>query len=330
MADDADGLAALDCGTNSTRLLIVDGRGVPLVREMRITRLGEGVDATQKLSADAMARTVSVLRDYKRLMDDFAVVRARLVATSAARDAVNADEFLTAAEEATAVRPELLSGQEEGQLSFVGATASLPEGDRGSQVLVVDIGGGSTELVIGRTPEGPGPVTSTAVTVKAVSLDIGCVRLSERFFHHDPPLVEELAEARGVVEAEVGRARQELPPAEADATLIGLAGTVSTLAALNLQLDHYERARIHHARLTRDQVEVWLHTLATEDRRARLRRPGMVEGRADVIVGGVLMLASVMAGFDKTACLVSEDDILDGIVASLRAPHNGADSGLQQ
>ena len=318
MVDDAGALAALDCGTNSTRLLIVDGRRVPLVREMRITRLGEGVDAAQKLSADAMARTISVLRDYKRLMDDHGVVRARLVATSAARDAVNADEFFTAAEDATGVHPELLSGQQEGELSFVGATASLPDRERRSQVLVVDIGGGSTELVIGRTRQGPGPVAGIPATVRAVSLDIGCVRLSERFFHHDPPLVGEMAEAHGVVETEVGRAREELPAVEADATLIGLAGTVSTLAALELKLDHYERARIHHARLTRDTVERWLHTLATEDRRARLRRPGMVEGRADVIVGGVLVLAAVMAGFDKAACLVSEDDILDGIVASLR------------
>ena len=244
--------------------------------------------------------------------------RARLVATSAARDAVNADEFFTAAEEVTGVRPELLSGLEEGRLSFAGATASLP-GDvqRGQAVLVVDIGGGSTELVAGSAPGGPaGPADDADVV--AVSLDIGCVRLTERFFPHDPPLGHEVAEARAVVEAAVRRARTELPPTEGDGILIGLAGTVSTLAALNLELTDYDRGSIHHAVLSREDVDAWLTRLATEDRRARLARPGMVEGRADVIVGGVLVLAEVMAGFERGECLVSEDDILDGLVASLR------------
>jgi exopolyphosphatase/guanosine-5'-triphosphate,3'-diphosphate pyrophosphatase len=317
MADDAGAVAALDCGTNSTRLLIVAGDGEVLDREMRITRLGEAVDATHKLSADAMARTVAVLADYRRTMDRHGVVRARLVATSAARDAVNADEFFAAAEEATGVHPELLSGLEEGRLSFAGATASLGgDGRERAPVLVVDIGGGSTELVAGVTPGTTGPIGDADVT--AVSLDIGCVRLTERFFHHDPPLGSELAEARAVVEAEVGRARAELPPMDGGGMLIGLAGTVSTLAALNLELPRYDRVAIHHAVLGREQVDRWLTTLSTEDRRARLARPGMVEGRADVIVGGVLVLAAVMAGFECRECLVSEDDILDGLVASIR------------
>jgi exopolyphosphatase/guanosine-5'-triphosphate,3'-diphosphate pyrophosphatase len=317
MADDAGAVAALDCGTNSTRLLIAGGRGEILAREMRITRLGEDVDATHKLSADAMARTVAVLRDYKAMMDGYGVTRARLVATSAARDAVNADEFFAAAGDATGVRPELLDGLEEGRLSFAGATASLPADLSGTgPVLVVDIGGGSTELVTGTAPgrsSGGG-----AGDVAVVSLDIGCVRLTERFFHHDPPLDGELAEARAVVEAEVARARAELPALEGGGLLIGLAGTVSTLAALALGLEHYDRSRLHHAVLSRDEVDRWLARLSGEDRRARLARPGMVEGRADVIVGGVVVLAAVMAGFDRPTCLVSEDDILDGMVATLR------------
>ena len=317
MALDAGAVAALDCGTNSTRLLIVDGHGKVLVREMRITRLGEAVDSTHKLSADAIGRTVSVLGDYKQMMDSHGVTRARLVATSAARDAVNADEFFAAAEEVTGVRPELLTGAEEGRLSFIGATRSLPAEDRGMQVLVVDIGGGSTELAVGVTPDDAASTGPSGPAVAAVSLDLGCVRLTERFFHHDPPLAEELAQARAMVEAEVDRARGSLPPLEGPGTLIGLAGTVSTLAALELELPHYERDRIHHALLTRKQVEHWLDRLATEDRRARLQRPGMIEGRADVIVGGVLVLAVVMARFERTTCLVSEDDILDGIAASL-------------
>ncbi len=151
-----------------------------------------------------------------------------------------------------------------------------------------------------------------------MSLDIGCVRLTERFFHHDPPLPSELADAQEVVDAEVERARTELPPIATGGILIGLAGTVSTLAALDLGLPHYERARIHHAVLDEDAVDGWLERLATEDSRARRARPGMVEGRADVIVGGVVVLAAVMTGFGYGECLVSEDDILDGLVASLR------------
>jgi exopolyphosphatase/guanosine-5'-triphosphate,3'-diphosphate pyrophosphatase len=319
MANDTGAVAALDCGTNSTRLLIVDAAGKTLAREMRITRLGQGVDATHKLSADAIARTVAVLADYKQLMDEYAVVRARLVATSAARDAVNADEFFADAEKVTGVRPELLSGEEEGRLSFTGATASLP-GDRrdGQLALVVDIGGGSTELVAGVPPALESGTTSTPA-VTAVSLDIGCVRLSERFFQHDPPLAAEVADARSVVDAEVDRARRLLPSMDGPGLMIGLAGTVSTLAALDLGLVVYERARLHHAVLSRAQVDRWLERLAGEDRRARLARPGMVEGRADVIVGGVIVLAAVMAGFDRRECLVSEDDILDGMAAALVA-----------
>jgi exopolyphosphatase/guanosine-5'-triphosphate,3'-diphosphate pyrophosphatase len=317
MADDAGTVAAIDCGTNSTRLLIVDGRGTVRQREMRITRLGESVDATHKLSADAIRRTIGVLGQYKELMDGHGVGRARLVATSAARDAVNADEFFSAAEEATGVRPELLSGLDEGRLSFAGATASLPPESRGLEpVLVVDIGGGSTELVVGVAPAHPAPPRQ--LTVSAVSLDIGCVRLTERFFHHDPPSPAELDEARSVVGAEIGRARRELPPLAPASVLIGLAGTVSTLAALDQELAAYDRDRIHHAVLSREKVERWLARLSSEDRHARLARPGMVEGRADVIVGGVVVLAAVMAGFDRLRCLVSEDDILDGLVASLR------------
>ena len=183
-------------------------------------------------------------------------------------------------------------------------------------MLVVDIGGGSTELVVGELgrggsrPEPPSPVA-------AVSLDIGCVRVSERFFHDDPPRPEELAEARRTVEALVLGARDALPALVDGGLLIGLAGTVSTIAALDLRLRDYERSALHHAVLGRRDVARWLGTLATEDSGARLARPGMVEGRADVIVGGVLILDVVMDGFDRDECLVSEDDILDGLAASL-------------
>jgi exopolyphosphatase / guanosine-5'-triphosphate,3'-diphosphate pyrophosphatase len=307
-------VAAIDCGTNSTRLLVKDRAGAVLERHMRITRLGEGVDATRTLSAPAMARTVSVLGDYRLLMERHGVGRARLVATSAARDATNAEEFLSAALDATGVRPEILSGREEGELSFAGATAQVPAARVGpGPVLVVDIGGGSTELVAGHLASGMVPPT----TLGTVSLDVGCVRVTERFFHHDPPLATELAEARHTVESQLTAASTMLPPLAPGGLLIGLAGTVSTLASLDRRLEHYERAAIHHVVLSRPTVAHWLGTLAAEDRHARLVRPGMVEGRADVIVGGVLILDAVMATLDRDECLVSEDDILDGLVASL-------------
>jgi len=312
--DDAPGpVAAIDCGTNSTRLLIAAG-GAVLERHMRITRLGQGVDATHTLSRDAMARTVSVLVDYRQLMDHHGVVRARLVATSAARDATNAEEFLSAALEATGVRPEILSGIEEGALSFAGATAHVPDAELGpGPVLVVDIGGGSTELVAGERAPGASPRM-----VSAVSLDLGCVRVAERFFGHDPPRPDELAEARRVVDSQLAVGRDALPPLARGGLCIGLAGTVSTLAQLQGGVAHYARHEVHHRVLTRDNVVHWLETLAGEDRHARLERPGMVPGRADVIVGGVLILDAVMAAFDRGQCLVSEDDILDGLVASLQ------------
>ncbi len=308
-------VAAIDCGTNSTRLLVADRDGTVLERRMRITRLGEDVDATRMLARDAVARTIAVLGEYRGLMDGHGVVRARLVATSAARDATNVGEFLDAARDVTGVVPEILSGLEEGALSFAGATAHLGDVAIGpGPVLVVDIGGGSTELVAGS----PVPSSSAPVEVSAVSLDLGCVRLTERFLLGDPPSADELAEARRAVEAELVSARAALPSLAPGGLLIGLAGTVSTLAALERRLTDYERAAVHHTVLGRGTVRHWLETLAGEDSAARLARPGMVEGRADVIVGGALILDAVMDVFERAECLVSEDDILDGLAASLR------------
>lgn len=303
-------VAALDCGTNSTRLLIADSDGSPIARRMQVTRLGEGVDASRRLNPEAVKRTLVVLEEYRQLMDETSVQRARLVATSAARDATNSDEFFRAAEEVTGVPAELLSGQEEGRLSFLGATALLPRGwDRERPVLVVDIGGGSTELV-GGSPSNPG-------NARAVSMDIGCVRLTERFLTDDPPTRSELVAARAAVDEALGGAASELPELDPGGPVIGLAGTVSTLASLAGQLEIYDRERIHHVVLPRQEVHSWLSRLASEDVEARRRRPGMDPGRADVIVGGVLVLAAVMDDFDRGYCLVSEDDILDGLVASL-------------
>ncbi len=307
----AGALAAIDCGTNSTRLLVTDTEGQTLRRLMRVTRLGQGVDATGRLAPSAIDRTVAVLREYRQVMEQHGVGRARLVATSAARDAANAADFFAAAEQVTGVAPELLSGLEEGQLSFAGATARLPEGiGRDEPVLVCDIGGGSTELVVGR------PDRREAVA--ACSLDVGCVRLTERHLVGDPPTAGELAEARAAVTGPVAQARRDLPDLAGDGPVVGLAGTVSTLASLAQGVAGYDRRRVHHAVLRRSEVEHWLSELAERPASGRMDLPGMVEGRQDVIVGGALVLAMVMEVFERATCLVSEDDILDGLVASLR------------
>jgi exopolyphosphatase/guanosine-5'-triphosphate,3'-diphosphate pyrophosphatase len=307
-------VAALDCGTNSTRLIVVDHAGEVLEREMRITRLGEGVDATHRLSVRAIDRTLAVLRDYRVLMETHGVGRVRAVATSAARDAENAEEFMGAASTVLGVRPEVLSGNEEGLLSFMGATARLPTTFEASgPVLVTDIGGGSTELSIGspRTAAMSGP------EVRTRSLDMGCVRVTERFFRHDPPRPDEMAAARHELEKDVLGALDQLPPLPPGGFLIGLAGTVSTLASLDQGIDSYDRAKIHHATLTRHSVDGWLERLAARASADRLDYRGMVEGRQDVIVGGALILAVVMEAFQCERCLVSEDDILDGMAALL-------------
>jgi exopolyphosphatase/guanosine-5'-triphosphate,3'-diphosphate pyrophosphatase len=310
-------VAAIDCGTNSTRLIVVDADGTVLRREMRITRLGAGVDATRRLSPAAIDRTLAVLRDYRTAMDDLGVVRRRVVATSAARDAVNAEEFMDGAAEITGVRPDVLSGEDEGRLSFAGATARLPADSAGtSPVLVADIGGGSTELGVGYAPgSGDTPIPE----VRTRSLDIGCVRVSERLLPDDPPRPEQLARARDELREELVAARSDLPTLAPDSLFVGLAGTVSAVASLQGAIAVYDRERIHHAVLTRVDVERWLRILSAEDARARLDHPGMVRGREDVIVGGVLILAVVMECFGRDRCLVSEDDILDGLAAELLA-----------
>jgi exopolyphosphatase/guanosine-5'-triphosphate,3'-diphosphate pyrophosphatase len=302
-------LGALDCGTNSTRLLIVGTEGDILDRQMKITRLGEGVDTTHKLSAEAIERTLAVLRGYRQSMDLHGVARARMAATSAARDATNSKEFLTAAKDVTGVEPEILSGEAEGRLSFRGATDDLPDAGDVAE-LVVDIGGGSTELVVG--------IPGSDDSIKVLSLDIGCVRVTERFFSSDPPGADELSAAGLFIAEELEKARHSLGVLPPGGRVIGLAGTVSTLGSLSLGIGTYERDRVHHTALTKEEVDTWLDRLASETTSDRAALPGMDPGRADVIVAGALILSEVMAVFDRSTCLVSEADILDGLVASLR------------
>lgn len=301
-------VGVVDCGTNSTRLLVAGPGASTLDRRMVITRLGQGVDRTRRLSEEAMARTLAVLRDYRAVMEANGVSRRRAVATSAARDAGNREEFFDRAAEVLGARPELLSGQEEGRLSFAGATASL--GQASGPVLVADIGGGSTELVVGMVG---------SPDVAAVSLQLGCVRLSERFLRHDPPRPEELAAARSHVISALDGARASLPELGSAELLVGLAGTVSTTAMIDLGSTAYRRDDVHHHVLSDLRVREILDRLAGLDHDRRSACPGLEAGRVDVIVGGLVVLAGVMDHLGFGACLVSESDILDGLAAELLA-----------
>ena len=297
-------LAAIDCGTNSTRLLVSDGGQRTIERHMTITRLGQGVDATRRLDPAAIERTLAVLGDYRRILDKHGVERLRMATTSAARDATNSNEFLDAAEAVVGVRPELLGGDEEGRLSFRGATRGLDPAT--GPFLVVDIGGGSTEFVVG-TDEPHG----------VISVDVGCVRITERYLHHDPPSPLELSQAISVLHAHLDDVKREVPAVKEAACLVGLAGTITTMAAVEIGLQEYDPDRIHHFVLTREAAEDVFRTLATEKRRDRIHNPGLEEARADVIVGGAAILVTIMRHFDFASCLVSEADILDGLVLSL-------------
>ena len=296
-------VAAIDCGTNSTRLLVWRD-GAVVERLMTITRLGQGVDATGRLAPEAIERTVATIRRYREVMDGHGVERVRMSATSAARDAANRDDFFAAAEKVVGVRPELLSGTDEGRLSFAGATADLDPAD--GPFLVVDIGGGSTEFVVGRDePDG------------VLSIDIGCVRVTEKFLHSDPPTPGELSDAMTVVRAYLADVDRELPAAHDATRLVGLAGTITTVAAVEIGLPEHDPDRVHHFELTRDAAEDVFRTLATESRADRVHNPGLEEARADVIVGGALILVNLMRHYAFETCLVSEADILDGLAMSI-------------
>jgi exopolyphosphatase/guanosine-5'-triphosphate,3'-diphosphate pyrophosphatase len=313
LAGEIDGpTGVIDCGTNSTRLLVVGRNGETVAREMMITRLGEGVDRTGALSLEAIARTLSVLQHYRELLDTHGVVSVRAVATSAARDASNAEAFFDQAHAILGVRPELLTGDEEGRLSYAGATADL-DASRGPY-FVCDLGGGSTELVAGGVP-------NDAVPRAAVSLDLGCVRITERFLHADPPSPDEIATARAYVGTLVAQTIDEHPRLGDPTVMIGLAGTVSALTALALGLDAYDHDKLHLATLTRTQVEGYLDEFTAMSLAERRRRSGLEPGRAEVILGGALVLAVVMDVFDHDTLIYSESDILDGLAKDVQKSH---------
>ncbi len=312
-------VAAIDCGTNSLRLLVadVDPRARTLAevdRRMEIVRLGQGVDATGRLAPGALARTLRALAGYAGVVAAAGATTVRMVATSATRDAANAADFVAGVRGVLGIAPEVLSGEEEARLSFLGATlelAALP-GLARPPYLVADIGGGSTEFVLG----------DLARPAAAVSVDIGCVRMTERHLHGDPPARAEIAAARADIDAALAVVAAKIPVTGAR-TLVGLAGSVTTVAALALGLGSYDAARIHHSAIGAGQVREQTARLLALPQAARARLAVMHPGRADVIGGGALVLSAIMDRFGFGEVLVSEHDILDGIAWSLAA--GGAD-----
>lgn len=304
-------VAAIDCGTNSIRMLIADiypERSIltDLVRLMRIVRLGEGVDHTGRLAEAAIDRTIVALREYAELIEEHSPAVVRMVATSATRDAENSAEFTRRVKEVLSVEPEVVTGDEEATLSFTGATRELAEGHE-QPFLVTDIGGGSTEFVVG---------AAGTTIAPHISVNIGCVRLTERHLHSDPPTAAEIAAATADIDGALDRVAASVPVTDAK-TLVGLAGSVTTIAGIALGLRHYDSARIHHSRIARAQVHEIAGQLLAQTRAERAAIPVMHPGRVDVIGAGALILDRIMARFDFAEVLVSEHDILDGIAWSL-------------
>jgi exopolyphosphatase / guanosine-5'-triphosphate,3'-diphosphate pyrophosphatase len=306
-------VAAVDCGTNSLRLLLADvdparAELTDVARRMEIVRLGQGVDKTGRLAPEALARTIAVLRDYADMIADSGAQAVRMVATSATRDADNAAEFVRQVKEVLGVAPEVLSGAEEAMLSFTGATAELAAGPDRGPYLVVDIGGGSTEFVVGPArPTGP---------VDAISVNVGCVRMTERHLHGDPPTGPEVSAAIADIDAALDTAADAVPVRQAR-TLVGLAGSVTTVAAIAMRLPVYDATRIHHARVSSADVHAVSRGLLAQNRAARAAIGVMHPGRVDVIGGGALVLDRLVERFGFREVLVSEHDILDGMAWSL-------------
>ncbi|MET3203437.1 MULTISPECIES: Ppx/GppA phosphatase family protein [unclassified Arthrobacter] len=312
-------VAAIDCGTNSLRLLIADidrSNGTTtltdVVREMRVVRLGQGVDATGELAPEALERTFAATADYAAMIREHGAESIRFVATSASRDARNRQVFVDGIRDLLGVEPEVISGDEEAALSFAGASSVLPILD-GEHVLVVDLGGGSTEFVLG---------TAGGVTA-AKSVDVGCVRLTERHLQDDPPTAEQIAAAEADVDAAITLAGLDVPLERATA-VVGVAGSITTITAHALRLPAYSPAAIHGTELSIGTITEAATDLLHMTRGERADLAYMHPGRVDVMGAGGLVwrrilerLNELTAGRIVTAT-ASEHDILDGIALSLR------------
>ncbi len=325
-------VAAIDCGTNTIKLLVADldpatGTEVEHSRLMRMVRLGQGVDRTGRLADEALARTFAAIEEYAEAIDAHAVEAIRFCATSATRDAANADVFARGVKERLGVYPDVVTGDEEAQLSYDGATRTLlgrsgEGGDLPGPILVIDIGGGSTELILGDASEGATPAVhgSRGHIRAARSLDVGSVRMTERHLHSDPPTVQQVTAAEADVAAALDVAAEAVPLAKAR-TLVGLAGSVTTVTAHALRLDSYRPERIHGSVLPVEDVVSSCTDLLTMTREQRAALPYMHPGRVDVIGAGALVWRCVVQRVAAEAGLLevvtSEHDILDGIALSI-------------
>ncbi|MFF9759886.1 MULTISPECIES: Ppx/GppA phosphatase family protein [Streptomyces] len=309
-------VAAIDCGTNSIRLLVADadprtGELTELDRRMTIVRLGQGVDRTGRLAPEALERTFAACRAYAEVVKEHGAERLRFVATSASRDAENRDDFVRGVLDILGVEPEVITGGQEAEFSFTGATKELTgRTDLHRPFLVVDIGGGSTEFVVGDDH------------VRAArSVDVGCVRMTERHLVRDgvvtdPPTEDRIAAMRADIEAALDHAEETVPLREAH-TLVGLAGSVTTVSAIAQDLPAYDSGAIHHSRVSRDRVREITEWLLRSTHAERAAVPSLHPGRVDVIGAGALVLLSIMERTGAEEVVVSEHDILDGIAWSV-------------
>jgi exopolyphosphatase/guanosine-5'-triphosphate,3'-diphosphate pyrophosphatase len=314
-------LASIDVGTNSTRLLVADVAGgrlaAELARDLVITRLGKGVDRTRRFDPAALERTLAVVGDYADTCERLGVEAVRVVATSATRDATNAAEFVDGVRRRLGIEPEVLSGAEEAAASFLGATHDL-DGAPARRTLVFDIGGGSTEFMVG-LPGGSGAAAPEATVPEVRSLDIGSVRLTERHITHDPPTSDEVKAVRADAEAAI----EEVVPLFApqiqagDLHVVGVAGTVTTVAAIAFGLERYDRDRVHRAMLKAAEVTATAERLCAMTVAEKAALPVMPPGREDVIAAGALILDTVCRLLGLREFQVSETDILDGVLLGL-------------
>lgn len=299
-------VAAIDCGTNSIRLLIADidnGNFREVVRAMEIVRLGQGVDKTKSFHPDAIARTLAAVDKYAKQITTKGVEKIRFCATSATRDATNRDLFINGVESILGIKPEVIPGEEEAELSFVGATKELAKTD--GPFLVVDIGGGSTEFVYG-----------TDKVESAKSVNIGCVRISERHFTSAPPTPGSIVEAISDIDEAIAVAAKAVPITQAK-TLVAVAGTATTVAAAALELDHYDRYAIHLSRISAEKTYAVAKRLQGMERSEIENLGYMHSGRVDVIAAGSLVLSRIMLATGATEFVASESDILDGMAWSI-------------
>jgi exopolyphosphatase / guanosine-5'-triphosphate,3'-diphosphate pyrophosphatase len=301
-------LASVDIGTLTCRLLIADlmpgGRLREVRSERRILRLGEGVDQTKQLSAAAMDRVVQCLKEWREIINDFQVDAAAVVATSAVRDAANREEFLDRVKREAGFEVELISGKEEARRTMLGIRSGLPIGV--TEVLALDIGGGSTEFILDRP--GQKPVVR--------SIDIGVVRLCERLLHHDPPTDGEVQQAREWITKETGAAVAGMGNYQT-ATFVGTAGTITSLAAMAQKLPTYEPARIHNYQLQLDAIQKLEQTLLSRKKADRTGLPGLEKGREEVIAAGAIIIRTIMETLDLSAVLVSDLGLREGVLIDL-------------